>query len=386
MFDMKKIVYTLMLLCTFSIVASAETLEELNNKFNQLESQKKAVEAEKKKLKGQKSSVLWQINTLDKKVTNLQNDVSSLEKKVEEKRDSITKLSENLEVAKKDREVYYEAYKKRMQRQYKEGDSRYIQVIFNSKDIKDFLNRSSYIKKMAKHDNEIVADMKTSEQKIKMNRELLKTEEESLKSLKETKISKKASLDSLKLQKKREIVVIDSDLVKFEKRQRELEEQSKQVENLIRSYKTDLTFNGQFYWPVAKKTRISSYYGYRGKHPVTGKPNNFHRGIDIPAATGYNLRASASGKVITSTVLNGYGNTIIVDHGAYNGNTYTTLYAHNSRLVKKVGETIKAGEVIGKIGSTGWSTGPHSHFEIRVNGKHTNPLEFVKSSKYLMTN
>lgn len=118
--------------------------------------------------------------------------------------------------------------------------------------------------------------------------------------------------------------------------------------------------------------RLTSDYGMR-IHPITGK-RKMHTGIDIGGnPTGTPVLASADGIVITSGWISGYGYTVIVDHG----NNVSTLYAHNSKLVAKVGQVVERGQTIAKVGSTGNSTGPHIHFEVRVNGKTTDPKEWL---------
>ena len=125
-------------------------------------------------------------------------------------------------------------------------------------------------------------------------------------------------------------------------------------------------------FPVPNYTAVSSSYGWR-IHPITYE-QSFHTGTDIPAPLGTPVIASADGKVIESGWKGGYGNTVMIDHGS----GVVTLYAHNSALDVVAGQTVKAGQVIAKVGSTGQSTGPHSHFEVRVNGEYTNPLGWIK--------
>lgn len=117
--------------------------------------------------------------------------------------------------------------------------------------------------------------------------------------------------------------------------------------------------------------RVSSEYGPR-IHPISGK-ESFHDGIDIAAPAGTPIRAARSGKVLFAGERGGYGNVVVVDHGA----GLKTLYAHNSRNIVKAGDTVKAGQVIGTVGSTGRSTGPHLHFEVRQNGEKVNPAKHL---------
>ena len=147
---------------------------------------------------------------------------------------------------------------------------------------------------------------------------------------------------------------------------------------------TDSNGKTEFYSPDGKSmrkpfmrtpvdlARISSRFNLRRKHPVLNKIRA-HKGVDYAAATGTAIKATGDGKVVHRGRKGGYGNTIILRHG----NTYTTLYAHMSKYAGKarVGSRVKQGQVIGYIGSTGLATGPHLHYEFRVNGVHRNPLK-----------
>lgn len=137
--------------------------------------------------------------------------------------------------------------------------------------------------------------------------------------------------------------------------------------------KSDFVIKGEnkYIWPLPGHTRMSSLYGYR-ICPYHGK--ELHPGLDIPAPSGTDVLATASGRVITARFHNSLGNYVEIDHG----NGIVSRYAHNSKLLVKVGDAVKQGQVISKVGSTGSSTGPHSHFEIRVDGQAKPTLNYVK--------
>ncbi|OCN03410.1 hypothetical protein A7X67_11030 [Clostridium sp. W14A] len=130
--------------------------------------------------------------------------------------------------------------------------------------------------------------------------------------------------------------------------------------------------DGEFAWPLPGHTYISSGYGSR-VDPITGKAGAFHTGLDIPAPTGTPVLASAGGTVIYSGVKGGYGNCVIIQHE----NGIQTLYGHNSELDVKKGDKVTQGQVIAKVGQTGRATGPHCHFEFRVNGQHVDPAPYL---------
>jgi murein DD-endopeptidase MepM/ murein hydrolase activator NlpD len=128
-------------------------------------------------------------------------------------------------------------------------------------------------------------------------------------------------------------------------------------------------------WCVPVRGRLSSRYGMR-YHPILRR-RKLHTGDDLSARQGTPFTAARSGRVLYSGWKKGYGNTVIIDHG----NGVSTLYGHASKLSAKAGQPVKAGEYIGNVGSTGWSTGPHLHFEVRKNGKPINPTPYLKGKR-----
>ena len=219
--------------------------------------------------------------------------------------------------------------------------------------------------------------------------------------------AKLAEIDGLKKQKEEEERITQGDLVKYLEEITKLQTSRSQVDEQIQSTSKTLAqleaeedeinaeaakissyikqlststvkyVGGDMNWPTPGNYRISSAYGYR-IHPIF-KTRRFHSGIDIHANKGESITAANSGTVIYAGVRTGYGNTVILDHGG----GITTLYAHimNRGILVKVGQKVSAGAVIAKVGSTGWSTGPHLHFEYRKNGDTQNPVPHFGTKK-----
>ena len=165
----------------------------------------------------------------------------------------------------------------------------------------------------------------------------------------------------------------------YERTERELARQSASIQSMIAnlSKKTGQSqvkvSSTGFIWPI--RGPITSPFGYR-IHPIF-KSRIFHSGIDIGGPNGGAIKASNDGRVIFSGWYGGYGKVVILDHGVINGQPITTLYAHMSSILVSNGQNVTKGQTIGREGSTGYSTGPHCHFEVRVNGKPTNPLSYI---------
>lgn len=163
----------------------------------------------------------------------------------------------------------------------------------------------------------------------------------------------------------------------YQKAERELEQQSRNIQKMIsKDISSTSTVQGAtagFLKPISG--RITSPFGWR-THPIFSS-RTFHSGIDIGGPNGGNIVASNSGKVIYSGWYGGYGKVVIIDHGTVNGRPTTTLYAHMSTIKVNQGQSVKKGQVIGLEGTTGYSTGPHCHFEVRINGKPDDPIKFI---------
>jgi murein DD-endopeptidase MepM/ murein hydrolase activator NlpD len=147
---------------------------------------------------------------------------------------------------------------------------------------------------------------------------------------------------------------------------------SKLVLDLSTTSRNTTKVKRDFIWPVATKGRISSDYGWR-VHPIL-QTKSFHKGIDIALPTGTPIKATKSGKIISSGWISGFGKTITIDHG----NGVVSLYGHNSQLLVKAGQSVRQGQTIAKSGNTGRSTGPHLEFRMMINGKPANPHKYIK--------
>lgn len=141
--------------------------------------------------------------------------------------------------------------------------------------------------------------------------------------------------------------------------------------SFLPNFSNEIFGNGDFIWPVPGYTSITSEFGYR-THPITGV-YKLHTGTDVGAPIGADFVAMADGIVITAGTNTAYGNMVMISHG----NGIVSLYAHGSKLLVKTNDVVKQGDPVLKVGSTGYSTGPHAHFEIRVNDEYVNPMQFL---------
>lgn len=171
------------------------------------------------------------------------------------------------------------------------------------------------------------------------------------------------------------IYKLRTDRATYERAERELARQSASLQSMIsrNARSSDIVVVSGFIKPIYG--RITSPFGWR-RHPIFNS-RSFHSGVDIGGPYNGNVRASNSGKVIYSGWYGGYGKVVILDHGQVNGIPTTTLYAHLNSSRVTPGEYVSKGQVVGREGTTGYSTGPHVHFEVRANGRPNNPLNYI---------
>ena len=239
---------------------------------------------------------------------------------------------------------------------------------------------------MAGGDIEKVVDADTrlldtvSEKKVELEeREItLQNQKEELSEARESAEKKRVSLSNMS-------VVKNSYVKKLSKEEKELQDEITEFQKALKQIESEIAavslesispdyIGGDMRWPVPGYSRITSNFGMR-VHPITGV-YKLHTGVDISAPEGTNFIAAADGVVVQAYYNSAYGNMVMIDHGG----GVVTLYAHGSSIEVSVGDTVKQGQTVLKVGHTGYATGPHAHFEIRVNGEYKNPLNYVSSN------
>lgn len=337
----------------------------------------------KKKLNStvkQKKSVINQIQDLEVNLERIVNQLSNIEDELKLEEEKIKLENVKLEEENKKKDEYYENLKKRLVYMYKNSDSTYLESMLSSKNFNDLYNRSYYIKKIVENDKRAIDRFNDNCKKIEKTKEQIEKSKLAVQLLKSEQMNKKHAIEVSKVRKGTMLVQLSAQQKKYMDQIAELEKQSKRIEEQIKKQTQNdkRTYSGgKFAWPVPGRYRISSQYGMRkGFRLQDGSWHkaSFHSGVDIPAPTGSKVIAAASGKVLTACYVRGYGYTVIINHGS----GLTTLYGHNSKLLVKAGQEVKRGQQISKAGSTGYSTGPHVHFEVRKSGKHTNPIPYLK--------
>lgn len=261
---------------------------------------------------------------------------------------------------------------------YKQGKTQYLDVLLSSENIYDFISKYYYIGKMIEYDEKLIANVSKKKIQIEeINRNLEETKEK-LKTCKDEQKKVTISLENSKLIRSSYVNKLTDEELKIQQElniyQNELDLVELEILLAAMEGMDSQYVGGTFAWPTPGYYTITSPYGMRF-HPII-KVYRKHSGMDIGAPTGSYAIAANDGIVTTSTYSYSYGNMIMIDHGG----GVVTLYAHGSELLAKVGDVVKRGDAIMKVGSTGWSTGPHLHFEIRINGATIDPYPYVTSN------
>jgi len=363
----------LMFIFGFIIPVYASELEEAKQKLQQLNQQINAQQSNINAARQKQSSVMNEISALDQsiksvedKINALNKDISQLEKEIERTQKEISQQEEEL-----DKQV--EILGERLVYVYEQGgQASYLEVLLESTDIKDFLTRYDMLKYIIQGDMELIDSINQKRAELNQKKSDLEVKQNRLLTAREELKSQKTTLSEQQNAKKAVLSEVNKEKAAYERALAELEAASREVEALIlRSQSGNQLGTGVYTWPAPGYTSITSPYGMR-YHPIL-KTRKVHTGMDIGAPMGAKIVAADSGTVIYSGWMDAYGQTIIIDHGK----GLSTLYGHQSSLLVSNGQSVKKGQTIGKVGSTGWSTGPHLHFEVRINGQHTDPRKYV---------
>ncbi len=380
------LVFTLLLSLVLTAFGSAQAVTQ--SQIDALKNQQEAINQQKNEIKDKLTDLQSQMTSAVEKKTYLdeQNELARQEiELINEQIDLYEKLIEKkaaeLEEAKKVEEAQKEALRVRMRAMEENGKLSYFSVLFKASSFTDFLSLLNDITMVMEYDKKLEDQYIAARQHV----EEVKAEYEATKQENEDKkVELEAKKKELEIQIDNAVEVInglDSDIAEYQKQFDANASQEQAIRNQIDTLIAELerqqqqqqggnitSGTGSFLWPTPSSYYVSSPYGYR-THPIFGD-QRFHSGVDIGAAHGAQILAADSGTVVTAVYSSSYGNYVVISHG--NGNS--TLYAHMSSMAVSAGQTVNKGDVIGYVGSTGWSTGAHLHFEIKLGGVLTDPM------------
>ena len=351
----------------------------LANKKNELNDTKENIASTKRELsktEEEAKQLEQEVYALDKKIVAAEDKLLAIAEDLETKKGEVEVAKKELEEAIAKKDYQYNATKERMVQMYKNEKSGYIELIFSSGSLSELLNRAQYIKVISEYDNQLLTEYQKQEEIISEKKATLETEQANIEKLHSSQEAAMKELESMRADKNKKAAQKKSKVNELGQALDELEEQEEELQKEIKRLTQTSTVKytgGKFAWPVQGYYRISSQYNPRN-NPISGIAE-FHQGIDIPAPYGQAVTAAAEGRVIVSGWVRGFGNTIMIDHGS----GIVTIYGHNSSLVASVGEYVTKGQQVARVGSTGNSTGNHCHFEVRINGNHTSPWNYLSN-------
>ncbi len=393
-----------------TVYATKQDVEAAKKKVSSIEEEKKKVQATIKNLEGLKNDAAAYVKELDGSLTKLEGELDQLSTQIGTKEQEIADTGVALEQAKETENKQYADMKLRIKYMYEQGNTSYIDMLFQSADMVQLMNRAEYINKISDYDRKKMDEYEETRQTIADEEQKLKNDREALLTMQEQTKAKQESVKTLRAQKNKEmqnyasqidtaqgqvdqynadlaaqenkIKQIEAEIRRKEEEERKKAEAARKAEEEARkkaeaagkkvsatdkaaSYNVASLGNISFKWPCPSSSRISSGFGSRTS-PTKGASSN-HQGIDIPASTGAAITAAASGTVVVSTYSYSAGNYIMISHG---GGVYT-VYMHCSKLLASEGQTVNQGQTIAKVGSTGYSTGSHLHFGIRSGGRQS---------------
>lgn len=362
-------------LMIFTQLLTAFAEETLEQQLLRLQDQAYQQQLKTEEAQEKVDTVSNQLRRIQDEVDEAKNAYDAVKKELDEIEKQITENTELLEKTERNLEMKNHFLRKRLRNIYMYGQLNYLDVLLGATDFSDFMTRMDLLKRVIKYDVDLLKQvMEDREIILRARAELVAAKEEQEKLVQEAELKHEEVMIKL-ADKSRLMQKLETDRDMSERAYLELLAASREIESLIRQRTSDesgprtVSGSGSMIWPLDGE--ITSEYGWR-YHPIFGD-SRFHSGLDIAGEYGLTIIAAASGTCIYSGWIDGYGYTIMIEHGG----GLETLYAHNDGLLVEEGQVIMQGQAIAICGSTGNSTGPHCHFEVREYGETVSPYNYL---------
>ena len=349
-----------------------------------------AAKKHKASLTDQIAALDGRLAAMDGQLARLGDQIDAVGEKLATTREKLGLLREEmrlkrleLEKAEKKLALEQDYFQQRVVITYKTSDLTYVDVVLESTSFEDLVTRMSVVRDFIAGDNDLVGRLQTMRDTVEGEKQAIADKEsavhkavadlqqqsDELAALRAAQAAQQAASLALRKQKDGTLSSVENNLALLERQEDQLLAESKALSGVINGSSGGGGGTGSLIWPVSGP--VTSSFGWR-IHPIFGY-KKFHTGIDIGAGYGAPIHAADSGTVIYATWMSGYGNVIIIDHGR----GISTLCAHQSSLAVGNGARVSRGQTIGYVGSTGFSTGPHLHFEVRLNGNPVDPMAYL---------
>ena len=353
--------------------SSKSKVSALSKTLNKVKSQRSQLQKKLSDKKKETKKMMNDIHRVDDQLENLEIVMEQTEQLLQKSRKEQAELRVKLQKSTEKLDQVKGKVRTRLRSIYTQGKSTPISILVGTQSVSDLASRKALIQRIADRDRELFEEVKVLRDEVLNQKKEQDRIVANIAGLINDQVAKKSELESKRQERKKIFDVLwaqkdelEKEFAAFEKESRRLEIEIARIQGSTKG--SVPIYRGRFLQPV--NGRMSSGFGYR-IHPIR-RTRRMHTGLDIAAPGGTPIKAAGDGKVITSAYLNGYGNTVVIDHGG----GVSTLYGHCSRLHVRVGQMVKRGDRIAAVGSTGLSTGNHLHWEVRINGKPVNPLSY----------
>lgn len=397
------LVLSLMLVFSSAFTAQAKTssqskLDKINQNIKEAQKELDSLDDQVADKKAYSDALMKKIDLLQDKLDalesnrdDLQNEIDAVQKRIDETQADINQAEKEIEKKEQEFDGVYEEYCQRLRAMYISGNVSMLEVLLESGDISSILTRAEMVKSVSEQDSATLDDLMTKMEEINKEREELANNKIQLGKDKDSLNSRKQELqksideyNSSKAELNAEVEECNAALASLDDKRSEVketidtnQEQKRQIEAEINNALSGSGSNkpgsgnynpgtGQLAYPTSYRQISAGYPNYSN--------GSYHGGVDWPCPTGTAVHAADSGVVVIAKKLTySYGQYILIDHG----NGLSTLYAHNSSLVVGVGDKVSKGQIIAYSGESGNATGPHVHFEVRLNGTRVNPMSYL---------
>lgn len=397
------LVFSLMLVFSSAFTAQAKTssqskLDKINQNIKEAQKELDSLDDQVADKKAYSDALMKKIDLLQDKLDalesnrdDLQNEIDAVQKRIDETQADINQAEKEIEKKEQEFDGVYEEYCQRLRAMYISGNVSMLEVLLESGDISSILTRAEMVKSVSEQDSATLDDLMAKMEEINKEREELANNKIQLGKDKDSLNSRKQELqksideyNSSKAELNAEVEECNAALASLDDKRSEVketlnvnQEQKRQIEAEINNALSGSGSNkpgsgnynpgtGQLAYPTSYRQISAGYPNYSN--------GSYHGGVDWPCPTGTAVHASDSGVVVIAKKLTySYGQYILIDHG----NGLSTLYAHNSSLVVGVGDKVSKGQIIAYSGESGNATGPHVHFEVRLNGTRVNPMSYL---------
>jgi murein DD-endopeptidase MepM/ murein hydrolase activator NlpD len=366
---------------------TSPSIDTLKQQKQQIQQERQNIVQERDRLTNLQKAAQTRLTGIAKNLQTTNSQIKDSELRLQQSSQRLQQLEANLAVTQRAYEERQVATVARLRYLQRSRVSQGWAVLLQSRDISDFISRRHQLKLVYQADQQILAKLSVQADRIYKQKTEVEEQKNEVALIREQLLAQKADYQTQAQSQSELIQRLNSDRLALEAAQNQLERDSKSLETLIQqkiaeakareeaqakaNIRTNVLVKGTGLFTLPSSASTSSPFGWR-VHPILGY-RRFHSGLDFAASYGSTIRAADSGTVIMAGWYGGYGKTVIISHG----DGVTTLYGHASELYVSEGQTVQRGQAIAAVGSTGLSTGPHLHFEVRRNGTPVNPANYL---------